>query len=255
MLKKRLKNSFNKSSIKKPKIVEKIIILQVLYIVIFTCKNMCWNQTVSLNTFLFSSFVLLLMYYNYAYTQYKIPDIKNIWFLLFIASFVVMQLIEFFIWRNLNNKFYNHLFSLFALLLVLVQPFFSLMIISNIFLRNILLGIYSIFAIPTIIYSILNVNKFSSKISKLGHLSWGFVKMDSISFFAWLFFLLFGLFYEKEWPGFWFGVLTLMISFYNFLNDQSVGSMWCWSVNIILIYYACYLLLYLPFKEKMKCLF
>lgn len=33
---------------------------------------MCWNENVSLNTFLFSSFVLLLIFYNNTYTQYKI---------------------------------------------------------------------------------------------------------------------------------------------------------------------------------------
>jgi hypothetical protein len=58
---------------------------------------MCWNASVSLNTFLFSIFILLLIVYNNSFTQYKIQDLNNIWIYLFLASFIFMQLIEFFI--------------------------------------------------------------------------------------------------------------------------------------------------------------
>ena len=33
----------------------------------------------------------------------------------------------------------------------------------------------------------------------------------------------------------------------NFYKDKSVGSMWCWIVNAGMLYYAAYLLFYLPF--------
>ena len=100
---------------------------------------MCWNEHVSLNTFLFSSFVLALIVYNNSYTKYKIQELNNTWMYIFIASFVFMQLIEFFIWKNINNKFYNNAFSIIATLLLLLQPIASIMILSNIQLRNILL--------------------------------------------------------------------------------------------------------------------
>lgn len=38
---------------------------------------MCWNEHVSLNTFLFSSFVLALIVYNNSYTKYKIQELNN----------------------------------------------------------------------------------------------------------------------------------------------------------------------------------
>lgn len=56
---------------------------------------MCWNASVSLNTFLFSSFVLALIIYNNLFTKYKIHELNNIWVYLFLSSFVFMQLIEF----------------------------------------------------------------------------------------------------------------------------------------------------------------
>ena len=38
---------------------------------------MCWNETVSLNTFIFSMGALLLIMYNNAYTKYKIEELNN----------------------------------------------------------------------------------------------------------------------------------------------------------------------------------
>ena len=57
--------------------------------------------------------------------------------------------------------------------------------------------------------------------------------------------------YEKKWVGLIFGLTTLIIAILNYTKDQTMWSMWCWSVNSIMIYYAIYLLIYLPFLEKM----
>ena len=210
---------------------------------------MCWNEHVSLNTFIFSIFVLLLIMYNNAYTQYKIQGINNVWIYLFLASFIFMQLIEFFIWRNINNKFYNHIFSIIATTLLIIQPICSLMLISQKELRNNLLIAYLSLAIPYSIY------KFSTKnihtvISKSGHLRWKFFESSPIILLFWLFFFLVGLMYNKFWIGFGFGFIILCISYYNYNNDHTIASMWCWAVNSVMIYYAFYLLIYLPFYMK-----
>jgi hypothetical protein len=210
---------------------------------------MCWNEHVSLNTFLFSSFVLLLIIYNNLFTKYKIQELNNTFVYLFIASVVFIQLIEFFIWKNINNKFYNNMFSIMATLLLLLQPIASIMILSNIQLRNILLFLYLLLAIPFSIY------KFSTKnihcvISKSGHLQWKFFETNPIIWFVWLFFFVFSFIYEKRWFGIIFSMVALVITFINYKGDHTMGSMWCWSVNSIMIYYSFYLLLYLPFLEK-----
>jgi len=212
---------------------------------------MCWNENVSLNTFLFSGFVLALIIYNNSFTKYKIHELNNKWVYLFIASFVFMQLIEFFIWRNINNKFYNNIFSIFAVLLLIIQPIVSIMIITNIQLRNLLLISYLLLVIPFSIYK-FSTNHIHSVVSEGGHLIWNFFNIPPILWIVWLFFFLFSFFYEKKWFGIIFGLITLFIAVINYKNDNTMGSMWCWSVNSIMIYYAIYLLLYLPFLEKTK---
>ena len=212
---------------------------------------MCWNEHVSLNTFLFSSFVLLLIIYNNLFTKYKIQELNNTFIYLFIASFVFIQLIEFFIWKNINNKFYNNMFSIMATVLLLLQPVASIMMIkSNIQFRNILLFLYLLLAIPFSIYK-FSTTHIHSVISKSGHLDWKFFGATPIISTTWLFFFLFSLIYEKRWFGIIFAIVTLIITFINYRNDRAVvGSMWCWIVNSIMIYYAFYLLMYLPFLEK-----
>ena len=212
---------------------------------------MCWNKDVSLNTFLFSSFILALIIYNNSFTKYKIQELNNKWIYLFFMSFITMQLIEFFIWKNINNQFYNNIFSILATLLLIIQPMVSIMIITNEKLRNLLLFSYLLLVIPFSIYK-LSTNHIHSVISKNGHLIWKFFDSPSIISIVWLFFFLFSFIYEKKWIGFIFGLITLLIAFINYNNDHTIWSMWCWGVNSIMIYYAIYLLLYLPFVEKMN---
>jgi len=211
---------------------------------------MCWNAEVSLNTFAFSSFVLLGIMYNNAYTQYKIKEFNNIWLYFFMSSFILIQLIEFFIWRNLNNKFYNNLFSIIATLLLIIQPVISLMILTNKKLRNVLLVAYLLFAIPYSMYNFYINNNIHSTISNSGHLRWNFFKVTPIIAILWIFFFLFSFVYEKRWYGAGFGFITLFISYFNYRNDHTMGSMWCWVVNSVMLFYAFYLLIWLPVLEK-----
>lgn len=215
---------------------------------------MCWNKEISLNTFVFSIFVLLLIMYNNAYTQYKIVELNSIWVYLFLMSFIFMQLIEYFIWKNVNNAWYNSILTILATFLLLVQPIATTMLINNKNMRNILLKSYLIVIIPLVIYKFAT-KKINSGVSELGHLKWNTVIshdsiIDIIYLLIWFLFFLFPLFYEGYNFGLFFGVSSLLIIAYNYINDGSSGSMWCWIVNSIMIYYASYLLLYLPFKNS-----
>lgn len=214
---------------------------------------MCWNKDISLNTFVFSSFVLLLIIYNNAYTDYKIQELNNIWVYIFFISFILMQLIEYFIWINIYNPLYNNIFTILATLLLLVQPIASNMLITNNSLRSNILTLYLVLCIPFTIYRFMTKKMYSS-VSPFGHLEWNILlyknsKLDKVILTIWFIFFLFPLFYQGYLYGFLFGLFTLLFIIYNYSKDGSVGSMWCWIVNSIMIFYASYLLLYLPFYK------
>ena len=217
---------------------------------------MCWNQHVSLNTFLFSIFVLLLIAYNNEYTQYKLPEFSSIYVYLFFLSFMCMQLIEFFIWRNINNKSLNTLFSILGMLLITVQPIFSLMMLKNDILKSKLIIVYSIFALLFFGYKTSHFD-INSSISKNGHLKWNwahFSKYEGIILHSlWLLCLIYAPIVNKHYTIMVYIIILYIISIYSFYKDGSYGSLWCWSINSIMIYYAFKLLFLLPFNEHGIC--
>lgn len=213
---------------------------------------MCWNKEVSLNTFLFSSSVFLLILYNNRYTFYKIPDFNRFWICVFIGIVILIQLVEYFIWINVDNLFYNKLFTFLAMTIIFFQPITTMMNIKNEKIKKMMIISYLCLMVP---YILMNYNKnIYSTVSPKGHLSWNLMnyenKFAKIIGLAWLFFFLFPLFYEEYNVGFIFGILTLLVIYYNYINDNSVESMWCWVVNSIMIYYAGYLMFYLPYSLK-----
>jgi hypothetical protein len=161
-----------------------------------------------------------------------------------------MQLLEFFIWRNIHNKEYNRFFSLGAFGLLSSQPIFSVMQINNSLIRNGLLAIYIFLVIPYFIIQLPPTHKLHFSVSKTGHLQWGFANMNLSNWILWLFFFLFQFFYNQKVIGYIFILITLGISVYNYSQDNSIGSMWCWLVNSAFIYYAFLILIYLPFCEN-----
>jgi len=214
---------------------------------------MCWNPTVSINTFVFSIFVLIIVIYNNTYTEYKIPEL-NFFVYLFFISFVLMQLVEFFLWRNLNNKYYNYIFSVFGLFLITVQPFFSLLIIKNLYIRNVLSSVYIIPAFSFFLYQLAFNKNINTSLTKNGHLHWNWANINNKVLFnvllgVWLFFLGFSFLYEKIYYLLIFGIISYIISLYTFSKDGSYESIWCWSINILFLYYAFLILIYLPFRE------
>jgi hypothetical protein len=206
---------------------------------------MCWNAEVSLNTFVFSTFVLILVYYNNEYTKYKIPIFDNKWLYVLLVLAYSIQLIEHFLWKNMTNK-YNSILTIAACILLFFQPLASLMLLTNYGLRNILITIYILVGVPYMLYTILN-KKFRSTVSPGGNLKWNMPMPESAAW-TWLFVFLFSFIYEQKWFFVLFLIITLTIFIYKEITTS--GSMWCWVFNSISIYFAAYLLFYLPFCEN-----
>ena len=137
---------------------------------------MCWNAEVSLNTFLFSFFTLAFVYYNNEYTKYKNPVFKNKWLYIFLLSVFTIQLFEYFIWKNLKSA-YNAFFTKGVLLLLILQPAASLMLLTNIKLRIMLLIPYLIIGFIFMI-KIISSDKVDSTVSKQGHLIWNHFNLE-----------------------------------------------------------------------------
>jgi hypothetical protein len=166
-----------------------------------------------------------------------------------------MQLIEFFIWRNIDNKKLNNLFSTLGALLLLIQPIASLLMLKDESLKYKLIALYSIVAVPFFIYQNYD-HEMTTVVSKYGHLAWKWNDLfgyNLIIYLLWFTALYFSLIVNKNYEPLIYVTILLAITYYSFLQDGSEGSLWCWSINSLMIYYAFNLLIWLPFKERGLC--
>jgi len=184
---------------------------------------MCWNASVSLNTYIFGLFASSFAYYN---------GITNLLGLIFYQSFIIMQLIEYFIW---SKTFPNRILSQIALFVILCIPIFNIIKIekSPEWIPYILGG-YLVFIV--ILYTAiipLNTIEFSSVPSKNGHLSWKWLTWNIYIILIWYAFLSLRWIIDKMYPTFIFVSIFLIISIILYKETNTWGSMWCWICNII----------------------
>ena len=185
---------------------------------------MCWNSTVSLNTFICGLFAVSFAYYNEVITLYEC---------LFYMSFISIQLVEYFAWKNLNNKKINKVVSYCALLLVLLHvPLLALAYNKN---KNVNYIIIALFALFIICVPFRN-NDISIVKATNGHLQWNFSKTFGIITSIYLFISACLLLYNKQYVVFTVLAATCVFSMYSYLKSNTWTSMWCWTANILCIY-------------------
>lgn len=187
---------------------------------------MCWNASVSLNTYIFSTFASLFAYSN---------GVTNFLGLLFYQSFVIMQLIEYFIW---TKTFSNRLLSQIALFVVLCQPILNILKIEKrpkwipylLVAYCLFIGILYTVVIP------IDTIEFSSTPSKNGHLSWNWLKLNIYIIAILYAFLSVRWIIDEMYPTFIFITTILIISIILYMETYTWGSMWCWIANAMSLY-------------------
>jgi len=202
---------------------------------------MCWSAEVSLNTFLFSAcvFVIALV------VGFK-PKIMFLYF-----WFILMQLIEFFLWRNITNKSWerdsissvewNHLISFMAFLLLAIHPFAFCLIITDPVIQQWFLVLYILFLSLTLyIYETETVD-YSASVAKNGHLSWNWTKNYTITYYIYTIFF-FVLWIEKYYATFIIIFVTYIYSAINYYYEGTFSSLWCWSANIVGVFIILHIL-------------
>lgn len=209
---------------------------------------MCYNEAISLNTFIFSIAVMGFIFYNNKYTQYKISVFQNKYVYLFFISVVLMQLIEYFLWKSIKtgNARMNYIASIAGWTVIrILQPvsFISLLPSTYDTLRNVLIIGYLI--------GIFIISWFRSKpldfktTVKNDHLYWNWFDGEKIEYIIYFVFLIPSFFIFP-----WLILILLIYLIYLYIYKyNNWGSMWCWSINLTFMYYLFWILIVLPYHE------
>ena len=196
---------------------------------------MCYNSTISLNTFIFGIISLLILY---KYGNIVITPK----YLLIILSFTLIQLLEYFAWIYINNKKIIEILSKIGLVIIGLQ-----IILINYFLLNDEIRLYSfiMMLILFILFAIFELPKINFDMEKgnNGHLIWHWLDLPLIWIIIGLTFYIIPLLLYKEKVAFIGVSIILIISIYNYYKYKTWGSMWCYFSNIIWIYLIILLLL------------
>lgn len=183
---------------------------------------MCWNATVSMNTFLFSMFAVGLASLNGVVAG---P------YLAYYTVFSSMQLIEYFLWSQpANNAFWSKV----GLAIVLLQPFVGLTRISDPKIRNAAWAalVLTIGVVFTVVKPLGTID-FSSVRAPNGHLAWNWLKFPAYVFAIYVAFHLLPGLSNGEYVS---GAIEATIIFGIYLTYRESGtwgSMWCWISNAI----------------------
>lgn len=190
---------------------------------------MCWNPEVSFKTFfisLITSIIALKMnYWN------------NLEFLGFM-SFSIMQLLEGFMWLNLNNDIIINILSIIGLCVIYSQPIFCIINQLKDHIKSNLLKIYLLIATPILIYYMLNGNN-TVHVAKNGHLAWDWLPDNMSIILGYLFFCTIPFIIDFDIitmiKGFVF-VISALLSYNIYKKYKTWGSMWCWFVNFFSLF-------------------
>lgn len=181
---------------------------------------MCWNASVSINTYILGTFACVFAYKN---------NIISLTTLLFYQSFICMQLIEYFIW---SKTFSNKTMSQLAYILIVLQPIFALLCIEDKKIKVIGLTLYILFIIPSFIMPWSSV-EFRSSPGSNGHLAWYWAKFSLPVLIIWSLFLTLRIVLNKDWLILILLLGALLTSYVLYHKTYTWGSMWCWVANMI----------------------
>ncbi len=189
---------------------------------------MCWNAEVSIQTYLFA-IISFILGYSYGFPLRK---------LIFMLVFSNIQLIEYFLWKNINNKKNNEFYSKLGYLNITLEPIAACLLIDNIQLRySSLIICTSIFLIYFLIYN--KKIDFSTSISNNGFLKWNSLKFKDHGIFysiIWFIFFFGGILLSKDIFIIFISFMTFFLSIYNISYLNSFVSYWCSISNILWLY-------------------
>jgi hypothetical protein len=186
---------------------------------------MCWNAEVSLNTFIYGTIAAIIVL-----SLNKIP-IRTI---LLVYTVSLIQLMEYFTWKNINNNEIVHYLSITGAFILLLQ----VLLISNNNLKNKeQLFSYIFIFILTIIafYHNFENKKFHMEKGENGHLKWLWADLPIPLLISGLLLWIYPPIRNKNYISTLFIITTLTISFYYYYKYKTWGSMWCYFGNLFWI--------------------
>jgi hypothetical protein len=152
----------------------------------------------------------------------------------FMVLFTQMQLIEYFLWRDLKVPRLNALWSKVGLFVIALEPVAAIYLIKDTELRRKMLMAYGAY-----IAMLLLTQKFDFRtvVGGNGHLEWKWGIPDWLPALPWFIFFLAPILISKRYDVFAYALGILLVSMYFYMRYNTISSMWCWFAVFGWLYY------------------
>ena len=187
---------------------------------------MCFNASVSLNTFIFGFIMAIIAYYT------KIIHNSTI---IILLSFSAIQLLEYFTWTYYNNKKINKILSYIGLIIILTQIYLLNYYLPPANISRFILILLFIILILFIIIQLPKI-KFAMTRGKNKHLIWHWLDLPIIWIIIGLSFYIIPILFTRNLFIIIIYLLVLAISLYFYWNYKTWGSMWCYFSNSLWVF-------------------
>jgi len=149
----------------------------------------------------------------------------------FYGLFSSIQLIEYFLWRNLGHtEFWSHV----GLLVILLQPLVSLTRIGPLNDRYAMMAAYMFFV--GLVLSTQTIDFTTTKGSN-GHLVWNWLNFPTAILATFVAFQLFSTLYNGKIGHFTAYLAVILAIYWTYQKSGTWGSMWCWISNFLGLMY------------------
>jgi len=209
---------------------------------------MCYNENISLNTFVFSIAVMGFIYYNNKYTQYKTEVFQNKYVYLFFISIASMQLIEYFLWKSIKtgNTKMNYIASILGWITIrFLQPLSFLFLLPSAYtsLRNLLIVGYLLYQLFLTRFRSTPI-EFKTTV-KNDHLYWNWFNGEKLEYIIYFAFSI-PAFFVLPWL---IPIILIYLIYLYLYRYNNWATMWCWGINLTFIYYLFQILIIWPYQE------
>ena len=214
---------------------------------------MCYNSDVSINTFVFGCLALMFIFFANTFSRYKSKTFENPIVYLFFFEVASMQLVEYFLWRNLKNKYMNSVLSKLASVLTVAQMGTIMLMIPGLYTKFAAFGSLLLFFILYFEYRRLyNPLIFHTSVGENGHLSWEWLNFkgnENLFLFIFLLFYIVPALMINNAKLVALIIFTIGVSLIFYFRYNTFGTMWCWISNLTLLYFICDIILVQPYYE------
>lgn len=166
-----------------------------------------------------------------------------------------MQLIEHFVWKNIDNKLVISRLSPLGAIAIVLQPVPLMFMNSFSHIKYTFLTGYALFVVLTYTYYTFladNILPTRMSVAKNGHLTYEWLEYkgsDQILLYIYLTFYVLALLFTRNRLLALFTISALVFSLYTYYTQRTMASMWCWWTNMFMLYFLVEILLIKPFIQ------